>query len=158
MSVNNALTIHLQCRGPLTRRLTRSVYDLRTSLCNKNIYLAKTPRCRNYSDRSVGNSTTATVLQWRRRCRRAGAAASPGSSVAATSARGGRGRSRGPIGDVCVDYCCCCRSGRSAGKAAGYPKWWPAPRRRKHSISLSMMVVPLPPYWNRWLQHTSRPI
>lgn len=108
--------------------------------------------------RAVDDS--ATVLRRKRRRRGSATATAPWLSVAATSARGGRERSRGPYGGVCVDCCCCCRRGRSADKAAGYPKYRPAPRRRTHSISLTMpaAVIPLPPCRCPRLQHTSRPI
>lgn len=108
------------------------------------------------------------MIQWsplpRRKRKRwgTGRTAAPWFSVAATSARGDRERSHGPIWGVCVDYCCCCRRGRSAGKAADYARC--RPRRWKHSIFLTTsmtttMVIPFPPYRSRRrLQHTSRPI
>lgn len=97
----------------------------------------------------------------KRRRWRTGRTAAPWFSVAATSARGGRERSHGPIWGVCVDYCCCCRRGHNAGKAADYARC--RPRRWKYSIFLTTMttrvVIPFPPYRSRRrLQHTSRPI
>lgn len=83
------------------------------------------------ADRSVGNSTTATVHRRRRRkCRGSNAVATPRFSVAAMLTRAGRARSHEPISGVCVDYYCCCRNGRSADKVAGYPRCRPAPRCR----------------------------
>jgi len=114
-------------------------------------------------DRPVELSATrrlsAMVLRRRKRRHRGSAMAmAPWLSVAATSVREDRGRSRGPFGGVCVDCCCCCRRGRNADKAAGYPKCRPAPRHRIHSISLTSMAIPLPPCRCPRLQHTSRPI